>query len=580
MKNKFINIKPIGILLVLYGCFCLYSCKKDPLDMTPNGRISLDKVFSDNDLTASYLNSVYGYIPLYGASYHSQSLLAAITDESSDANAGIIGGVLSTNWYNGALSANNLFAMNWYAQYWQGIRQANIFLDNIETATVNDPKNRSRWRGEAKVLRAFYYLELIKQFGGMPVQEESFPLDFDYTTLQRASFQEGVQFIVRNCDEALGEPDLPFRIQNPNERGRFTKAIALAIKSEALLFNASPLWNPENDPAKWENAAIGCKQALDQLVSNGYALYPDYEAYFKRESDVSNNPSDKETIFEILNPDNMRFIFVTQTIPSLAGAVQAGAGPSQELVDSYDMKDSGQPAILGYQDDDHLQPIINATSGYDETKPYEGRDPRFYATIFYNGAYFSNINGTDHYIESYVGGADGLMPTVNSHTHTGYYLRKFIDTDLRQGDGIISASKWKKYRLAEMYLNLAEAENEANGPTSTAYEAINAIRKRVQMPDLPPGLTQDEFRDRVHRERRVELAFEEHRFWDVRRWKILSETDKQVSGMRWIEQGNGTFAGSRFVADHRNAWQDRFLLFPIPLSELSKLPAFEQNPGW
>src|SRR5690606_30067511 len=118
----------------------------------------------------------------------------------------------------------------------------------------------------------------------------------------RGSFDEVIQFVVQNCDEAVAEANLPYRISNPNERGRFTKATALAVKSQALLFNASPLWNPENDVEKWKAAADGNRSALELLTSNGYQLYDDYEEYFRREGDVSSNPSDKETIYEQLDP--------------------------------------------------------------------------------------------------------------------------------------------------------------------------------------------------------------------------------------------------------------------------------------
>ena len=267
-------------------------------------------------------------------------------------------------------------------------------------------------------------------------------------------------------------------------------------------------------------------------------------------------------------------MFFINGIPSV-GAALAGATPSQELVDSYEMA-NGEIAITGYSDADHLQPIINPASGYDEMQPYKDRDPRFYASVWYNQAYYGIIYGTPHYVESYIGGSDGLAQ-LRQRTHNGYYLRKFNDPDLRLGN--VGNVLWKKFRLAEIYLNYAEAENEASGATPAVYEAVNTVRARVQMPSLPSGLTKEEMRERIRRERRVEMAFEEQRFWDVRRWKILDQTDRHTTGMAWTKQGND-FTHQRIVVDRRVVWADKYLIFPIPLNELNRLPAFRQNPGW
>lgn len=246
------------------------------------------------------------------------------------------------------------------------------------------------------------------------------------------------------------------------------------------------------------------------------------------------------------------------------------------------MQTTGEPAITGYRDEDHLQPIINPTSGYVENDPYKGRDPRFYATVWHNGADYGAINGVAHKMETFVGGQDGLkkVPPNRQNTQTGYYLRKFIDPKL--ASGATASARWKKYRLAEIYLNYAESENEASGPTADVYTAINTIRSRAKMPNLPTGLTKELMRERIRRERRVELVIEEHRFWDVRRWKTLAQTDKLVTGMEITKKTDGTFSYARFVARRRNSWPDKFQIFPIPIGEVSLIPDFSknQNPGW
>ncbi|HEX8376753.1 MAG TPA: RagB/SusD family nutrient uptake outer membrane protein [Pedobacter sp.] len=587
MKNK--------ILYIVIATVLLAGCKKDPLDQTPDGKISLEEVFQDKDRTEAYLNTVYTNIPSYFWYYSFFSFMAGVSDEAKDADVGNNPGI-AANFNTGALNpTGNPLELpgqgrgeKRYETFWAGIRHANVFLENISTAAVHSEDYRKRFIAETKVLRSFFYLELIKQYGPMPIVEKSFAKDFDYTTLKRPTFQQCVDFIVKNCDEAIAEPLLPIRITIETERGRFSKAVAYAIKSQALLYNASPLWNPSNSTGKWQASATASKEALQVLTAgNQFRLSPDYGTYFLNSSDLSPNPQDKETIFEVKESPNGTFS-VINSIPSKPGMFKVGSTPSQELVDAYDMQATGEPAILGYNDADHLDPIINNSgpgpaSLYARRFPYRGRDPRFYATVWYNGASYDNIGGAIHTIETFNGGKDQLIKTPPNrvNTHTGYYLRKFIDPRLQSNQG--HNSRWKKYRLAEIYLNFAEAENEANGgPTQDAYDAINVVRNRAQMPNLRTGLTQAEFRDRVRRERRVELAFEEHRFWDVRRWKILSQTDKLVTGMEIIKDGVGNLTYNRFVTERRNAWADKYLIFPIPLNEASIIPDFNlnQNPGW
>lgn len=585
--RKMKNIKHTCIAIVT---LLVLSCDKDALDITPDGRITLEEVFQDEDQTEAFLNTTYLNIPSYFWKYQFFAYLAGASDDAADADVGNEGSNINFNWVTGSLtpSFNPLSqpapgrGINHYATFWSGIRDANVFLANVETANIPNERNRGRFTAEAKLLRAFFYLELIKQYGPMPIVTEPFDNTFDYTTLVRPTFQECTDFIISECREAIAIPDLPIRLTDEQERGRFTKAVGQAIISQVLLYNASPLWNESNDAGKWQAAATGTRDALDALTAGGeYALFPDYEEYFYSQSDKNPSPRDRETIFEIKDGSPGTFTIIN-ALPSQPGQFKAGSTPTQELVDSYGMVATGEPAILGYNDEDHLDPIINTASGYDPSNPYEGRDPRFYATVWYNGAQMDNIQGQIHTVETFIGGSDQLIktPPNRKNTHTGYYLRKWYNPKIQARQG--SPARFKKYRLGELYLNFAEAENEANGPTADAYTAINTIRTRAGMPNLPAGLSQDEFRQLVRNERRVELVWEEHRFWDVRRWKILDQTDKLVTGMEIIKNGPNDFTYERFIVNRRNAWQDKFRIFPIPLSETSIIPDFNmnQNPGW
>jgi hypothetical protein len=573
-------------LSIILGLFFITGCSKNPLDITPDGRQSMKDIFNDATLTESYLNSAYLDLQLRGTNYHYWTMLSGISDESHDADypsqnfpvTQFLNGQLSPSFNPfdaGSASNDN----NFYTKNWSGIRKTNVFLANaINTPGLNE---KARLLAEAKVLRAYYYSELIKMYGNMPVITVPFDDITSFNSLSRNTIEENVAQIVKDCDEAIAEPALPLRLINEPERGRFTKSMAYVLKANALLLSASPLWNVSNDLGKWQLASQASKKALDDLTAgNNFRLSANYETYFFGQSDISSNPTDRETIFEVKGFNERykfaQLLYLMHSIPEL-GASRAGNCPSQELVDAYDMKNGLQP-VLGYSDEDHLQPIINAASGYDETNPYVNRDPRFYYTVYYNNASFgAKIKGADFAIQAYLGGSDGISP-LRTRTKTGYYLRKYKDPNVQTADA--GSARFKVMRLAELYLNYAEAENESNGPGPAVYEALRTIRARVGMPNVEANLSKEDMRQRIRKERMVELSFEEHRMWDVRRWKIIDKTDKLTTGMEWTKLANGSFTGKRIISAKRNAWQDKYLLFPVPLSDISKLPMFKQNPGW
>lgn len=582
------------ILIVLAYIVCT-GCS-DVLDITPDGRMTLDDVFKNTDYTESYLNSIYEYVRKYGHGYHYYSFLSSYTDDATDSQVPQDTWMQLHQWNQGNFSSSNLPFMHgsekerrndrdfWGTAY-GGIRKANVFLARVNESNVPNAEKRGRYIAEAKVLRAHYYFDLIKNYGGVPLIDKDIILDQDYEKIERASFDDIVQFIVKDCNEAIAEPNLPFRTKFATEQGRMTKAVAHFIKASALLFDASPLWNPDDDVRKWQAAAAAAKEAVAALESNGYELYPKYEEYFITRPDKSDHPNDRETILEAIDTWGYggqtfrRFgtiVFLMHMIPSFPSE-KSGLCPSQELVDSYEMKDGSIP-ILGYSDTEHLQPIINQASGYDENKPYVDRDPRFYASVWYNGAYFGKKDSKDIYIESYVGGTHGISG-IKQRSPTGYYTRKYIDPAQRSAGA--STTLWRIYRMGELYLTLAEAENEANGPTAEAYAAADKTRARAGMPGLPKGLTKEQFRDRIRRERRIEMAFEENRFYDIRRWKIMPENSKLKTGMRWIKAEDGTLTHTRIVSVRCEPTSDeKYYVLPIPLNETMRMPLLKQNPGW
>ena len=250
----------------------------------------------------------------------------------------------------------------------------------------------------------------------------------------------------------------------------------------------------------------------------------------------------------------------------------SGNCPSQTLVDAYEMQETGKA-------------WDEADSGYDEENPYEGRDPRLAMTIAVNGDKWPDTN--PYPLETYVGGRNGLP--ISGATPTGYYLKKYLDASIDISSSTGSGGKrhsWITFRLGEFYLNYAEAVfNYLGSPIATdsqftlsAIDAVNVIRNRndVDMPDFPSDLTSSEFTVKYRRERMVELAFEGHRFWDVRRWKD-GESQKTIAEMRITKNGE-SFSYERVI--QKRYWDDKMYLFPVPDSERRKNPKLEQNPGW
>ena len=219
------------------------------------------------------------------------------------------------------------------------------------------------------------------------------------------------------------------------------------------------------------------------------------------------------------------------------------------------------------------KPITDPASGYDPAKPYTDRDPRFYASVLYNDADWAGLK-----LQVYPGGADINHPT--DFTRTGYYIKKFLwESTVSSGFGGAAFHNWPYFRLGEMYLNYAEALNEVSGPTPEVYAALHQIRSRAGMPDFPAGLSKDEMRERIRNERAVELAFEEHRFWDVRRWKIAeSTTGVPIKGIKIT----GTAPNWVYtpVDVEPRVFTPAMYLYPIPQAEINKNLGLTQNPGW
>jgi len=573
----------LPFLLLFAGC--------TEIETYLDGRTDYSDLFTTNRQTYSYLNQCYSWILNYGMNYN-YTMLAGCTDEAKD--AWDLHNGLTRQWNEGQLSpfSNPLEEVTGnpqnYSYYYEGIRVCNIFLDNIDDAIVYSDDIRNSFKAQVLTLRAFYYLQLIKRYGGVPLITTS---EYDYTKAKRATFGECARQILADCQTAVDIPDVEEwgwrSLDKENYRKVMTKAICAAIRSEVALYASSPLYY--DGTISWQEASEITKEALADCLANGYELYkkqPDaaagyspYDVYFYSRSDLP-VVNDKETIMEV---SGQMYMWNYAGLPTNSGQSDAGACPSQELIDAYETIDG--VSVLNqenpYNDDSHLQLNFNtANMLYNEADPYSNRDPRLKASIYYHGSKLNLETGT---LVSTKEGENCALNSNNArYTCTGYYTRKF--SHYKSGRSGNLDGFFKEFHLAELYLNYAEAANEASESgiaPDEAVDAVNVIRDRVGMPGIMYGLTSDEFRYRVRNERRVELAFEEHRFFDVRRWKILGQTDRVITGMKVNQDGSFT----RFVVDDsRKAYTDKYLLYPIPGDEAIRLQnasgVYSQNPGW
>ncbi|GGC48412.1 hypothetical protein GCM10011386_45780 [Parapedobacter defluvii] len=543
LKNRLFHYAGTTVLILLVSCskFDAY------LDKAESGGMTEEEVFSNYRQTERFLAQVYGTgltIDWVGGNLWSFSYDGA-TDN---------GYCHYRYWpspkfvYDGNLTpANN--PIDQWADLYAAIRRVNMFLEKIDglpvsSSNTEEVAGKSRMKGEAFFLRAWFYAELFKRYGGVPLISKVLQVDEDLN-IPRATADEIIGFIVEDCDRAASL--LPEEYSS-KDLGRATAGAALALKSRMLLYAASPLHNPDNDRQKWERAA---KAAQDVITMGIYQLHGSFK-------DVLHTRQSPEIIFQ--HTANYEDQLRNNLMPSQGGfsIVQ----PTQELVDAFEMTDGK---------------LYNESDLYDPQQPYANRDPRLAMTVVYNLHPWRGFP-----IETFEGGLDGLNGSGDNYTRTGYYLAKTLDENGSLTPIWRPGSHFFVYiRYAEILLNYAEAKNESlESPDPSVYDAINQVRARtgVNMPPLPAGLNKADMRARIHNERRVELAFESHRFWDIRRWRIGEQVLKSVQGMR-ITRAGSEWNYERFPLENRY-YKNMYDLFPIPQSEINRNSKLVQNPGY
>lgn len=554
-----------NILLGVYSCtgtvFC--SCS-DYLDRETDSYIDKNMTFSSYERTSKYLVSVYTIIPDGLNRLGGGGMFDASTDDAEQALETSDVQKFNTGSWNAVYNPDDM----WNRLY-NGIRMANEFMENADHVNLdtykNDPSKQTEyqnrlkdiriWKAEVQFLRAYFHFELLKRYGPVPIVTTSLSINGDYGNTERPSMEECVNFISTECDKAANVLELsPWR--DNTALGHATKGAALALKSRLLLYAASPLYQDwkntdeaslPSDKSQWEMAAAAAKAVIDL---GQYSLNPFYTDLF------INNFQSTEFIFMKRYTANSSF--ESYNFPISYGG-KGGTNPSQNLVDAYEMNDGTAFSWA------------NATQA---ANPYKNRDARLNATIIVNGSQWKQST-----VECWTGGKDGAYTT--NATKTGYYLKKYANesVNILTGGGALGHT-WPIFRLAEIYLNYAEALNECDPGNPDIAEYVNTIRSRADQPDLPSGLTQEQMREKIRQERRVELAFEEHRAWDVRRWKIASSTlGTELRGVNITKDATDTYRYDPYTVEQRT-FQPKMYWYPIPQSELLKLSTWEQNPGW
>jgi len=580
------------IVLFAISLFTLpVSCTKDFLDQKTLSVLNEDAIFSDSTYAQQFVNSRYANITYsWEPNRFGTGGLESAIDEAESA---ISPTQQHTLIFSGALNPSNADKNIWITTYRQ-VRAVNIFLKNKDTLPVQ-PATKARWEGEVRFLRAWYYATMLKHYGGIPIVENKIFAQDEEIDLPRSTYEESVDYIIQECDAAAALLPMSY-VSTSSDYGRATKGAALALKARVLLYAASPLTNSSRaddpnrlvsygseDATRWKKAADAA-QAVINL--NQYSLYRASTPAFYQNFLVWVNP---EQIFAFMPPTTTPNNMYRETIanPPSRGTRYTGTVsnfPLQELVDAFGMKNG--------------LPITDPASGYAGIgdNMYKDRDPRFYYTVSFNGA-LRAMNGYsgDQPVRTYTGvipvgnssessaNLDGIYK--NNATRTGYYAYKMLGNTV----GITSELNRPRLliRYAEILLIAAEAVNEFQGPNEQVYSWLKDIRSRA---GIEPGInnlygvkanmTKDEMRAFIQNERRVELAFEEHRFWDVRRWKIAPQTeDKDMHGMEITRAQDGTFS-YRTIVVRKHVFRDNMYFFPIPQSELTKSPALQQNPGY
>jgi len=592
------------------------SCKKNFFTATSTTNLSQTTIFTDSANAEGFLANIYAnagfasspsrftYTTLSGSVIPCGGLDAACDEAeishtySTTALAFALGSVNAGNVTDDAFKTC-------YAQ----IRTVNQIYANLSVVPLKSA-NKVQMKAEAQFLRAWFYFILLEHYGGVPIIGNNIYTYTQFISEHRRSFADCVNYITSQCDSAAAI--LP-TTQTGAAYGRASAGACLALKARVLLYAASPLFNnpgglanktPQDiataqtiivsgksvtvpadtiksyvgyltyDQHRWQlaenaaNAVIGLgvyKLGTDSTNVAGYGEEGAFQEMFTERPNT-------EYIFQEMEPNANTILENLFQPPSRTGS--NGSFPYQGLVDAFPMANG--------------KAITDPTSGYNPNNPYANRDPRLRYSIIYDQSLLGNrtpngqINGyspVNIFIGSYNGNTTGT-DAVYQGTPTGYYCNKMLDPQaISQGFFAVTNRCLPLIRYAEIGLDYAEAANEFEGPTANVYQAVNAIRQRAGIPGLPTGLTKDQMRTAIQNERQVELAYEGHRFFDVRRWVIADQTENiNASGME-VDRNGASVTYKQFIV-RQHTFHTQMYLWPFPQTEIGKGAGLAQNPGY
>ncbi|WP_158712796.1 RagB/SusD family nutrient uptake outer membrane protein [Parabacteroides pacaensis] len=626
MKKIFIHIIQLVACCILI--FNLTSCADDGsglLDKAESGELNEDRVFSNAGYTGQFLTDIYRRMP---NGWLENVYLDATTDIGESRPWWGWVNTVHTGAYNAADIPGRL---NRWADYYAAIRACNKFLEHIDDvpadpeATIlgsilNDSIREQR-KYEAVCLRAYFYSELVRCYGGVPLITKTLDINSPELYTSRATLQEMKDFIVEECDKAAAH--LVSR-QTGMDYPRMTSTIAKGIKARFLLHLASPLFNNNvdalgnattsdmpyswgsYDKQHWKDAADA---AMEVLTNDSYyklVVKTENSNYFPQAS----YPGSWKAMgwFNVFVTDYNTEVFIANPYKGntnelekwqLPGSFNTGGDAAYTLPTyNYAAIFETQEGIPVYKTDDYGVPLvdanggfeINPASGFDPQKPYDNRDSRFYHSLYYEGAKFSNL--TIHVWRS-EDGRKGSEYQVG-YANTGLFLRKFLNPKAitRNNSGIqgTTSHRYPLMRYVEFILAYAEAQNEYlddGADRSAVIEQLDKIRQRADMPDVRTTFQRNgwsitnkkQMRKFIRNERTIELAFEDNRFYDVRRWKIGEETQKTIYAHDVILNNDGSIT-YKIIPWERRLFQAKDHLLPIPQGEINNNENLVQNPGW
>jgi hypothetical protein len=556
----------------------------DFLDKQPSNELTEKEVFSLWSNTQKFHYDTYNFLR-HGAGRIKDSWMDAATDLAHTSYSW--GGVRSSfnigNYYSSSGAAE---LTDTWEHYYRAIRKCNMLLahiDEVPKAASDTEENyemhKKNYKAEARFLRAYFYWEMFLRYGPVPIVYEVLDPDGDLLTgFDRPANNEFINYLLTEL--AACEGNLMDKPTQDDLLGRICKPMAKALVCRITLYMASPRYGLMS----WQAAADTAKSFIDTYGAL-YGLYygttgdpfQQYQGAILTPVHNGNN----EVIFW-RNDGFVEWAEVLNDVPVGEGG-NGGLCPSQNLVDMYDMSngfspfdeydETGAPVYSGT-----ATPAVNAASGYSDANPYANRDPRFYSTVLYHNAVWNNSE-----IDVVKGGRDNPVGNANA-TPTGYYVRKYVpEVIIYNNHTGRDYRNWIFIRYAEILLSYAEALNEASGPSPEVFSVLQQVRNRAGLTatlstrtDLQ---TQEALRRFIRKERTVELAFEDHRAWDVRRWNVAVEAlARPIYGMEVSKDADGNLAYSRKIVQNR-VFEDKMYLYPIPEEEKWKTN-IENNPSW